>query len=122
MLLACIAGLAGEGGPVTVSRLAKRMRQTMPAISQKISGLEHGGYLVRAALPADRRVSCIALTEKGRKVSDDALRAFLSRIEQALNGLGDAGTEEFLALSRRLTAAMDQVLAETGPPKGGQAG
>lgn len=121
MLLATADDLARGGQVVTVSLLARRMHQSLPGVSQKISGLEQGGFLRRTASPHDRRVSCIELTEKGRAVADEALRTFLRRIERALNELGADETAQFLQLMRQLTAAMDRILAEApgaGPPGG----
>lgn len=112
MTLGAVAGMTRKGRTVTVSLLAHAMHQSLPGISQKVSGLEELGYLRRVPDKSDRRVSCIQLTEAGGQLADKGLRHFLGRVEQALDTLGAEKADTLMALMRELSAAIRDVQAQ----------
>lgn len=94
---------------VTVSMLARALHQSLPGVSQKVSVLEDFGYLKRTGDKADRRVTYVALTPKGKKTAQTSLREFLGRMEQALNSMGAEKTGQMLELMEELTEAIKNV-------------
>ena len=109
MTLGAIDGMSRKGKAVTVSLLARMMHQSMPGISQKISGLEEQGYLRREPDAHDRRVSSIRLTDAGKQLAERGMRDFLGHIERALDVLGPEKADSLLDLMRELSEAMRQV-------------
>ena len=112
-LLGTIAELSRQGdGRVTASLLAKVMRQSMPAISQKVRLLEDAGYIRRQGDKTDRRIVYIELTEIGKDAAKNNVRDFLGRVERALDKLGPEKTDGIIALMGELSDAIEEVQAE----------
>ncbi len=113
--LAVLGAIHGEeartGNPVNVSHLAHMMKQSKPAVSQKIGLLEEEGYLRRVEDKRDRRITYLKLTDKGDDVATRALREYLSRVEQALELLGNEKAAQLLGLMHELSDALDTVRA-----------
>lgn len=110
LLLGSIARFSKRGcKPVTMSYLAKHMRQSAPAISQKVSGMEQAGYLKRTVGKEDRRMAYVELTPKGKKVTENALEEFLGNMQRALDMLGPHRTEELFGALQDLTNAIEKV-------------
>lgn len=61
----CAPAQQNQHKPMTMSELAARMGQSMPAVSQRISKLEAMGYVRRQSDPRDRRTTWIHLTDAG---------------------------------------------------------
>lgn len=109
-MLANIDDLANTNGKkVTVSMLARRLRQSMPGVSQKVSVLEEMGYIQRVGDTADRRVTHIALTPKGQELARVSLREFLGRTERALDLIGEEKTRQILTLMQELADAIESM-------------
>lgn len=114
MLLGTIHRLCNtQSQPVTVSRLAQMMQQSPPGISQKVSFLEHLGYVTRTADEADRRVVYISITPKGIQVAQSGLQHFLSNIQKALDILGTQKTTQLLQLINELRQAIEHMSKES---------
>lgn len=104
-----------EEPPVTVGDLAKALHHSPPSITQKVNSLEENGLLKRTADKSDKRLACVELTDKGRKMAECCLRIFWGRIEAALEKLGKQEAEELVGLLNRLSDAVD----DTAQPPGG---
>ena len=66
----CAPAQQTQHKPMTMSELAARMGQSMPAVSQRISKLEAMGYVRRQSDPRDRRTTWIHLTDAGIEAED----------------------------------------------------
>ena len=66
----CAPAQQAQHKPMTMSELAARMGQSMPAVSQRISKLEAMGYVRRQSDPRDRRTTWIHLTDAGIEAED----------------------------------------------------
>ncbi|MEG2930950.1 MAG: MarR family transcriptional regulator [Ruthenibacterium sp.] len=95
-------------GPVAVGTIAAQLHQSLPAISQKLSALEEQGYITRLADAKDRRVTCVALTEMGREKLDKSRVCFETRLDVALDALGEEKTAQLMSLMQELTAALKE--------------
>ncbi len=96
-----------DGEPVTVSRIADFMKQSRPGVSQKLSLLEQEGLVERVEDKDDRRISHIALTEKGTQLAESAFREFLGRVESALHLMGENKVRDLLELLEDLRVALE---------------
>lgn len=104
--------LAGGHRPLTVSALARAMKQSVPGISQKLSFLEQKGYLKRVEDQNDRRRVYVELTPKGEEIASGALREFLGRVDEALDKLGPEKTRQLIERMRDLSDAMETMAKE----------
>ncbi len=77
-----ILGLVLEHGPLDLSRLAERSMLAPNALSRHVKALEAQAYVVREALPDDRRVSVVSVTAEGR----DAVRRYLRVNDRMMAG------------------------------------
>lgn len=98
--------------PVTLSELAGAMRQSLPALSQRVTALEERGFVERVADPADRRVTGLRLTETGRREMDIAFRRFGGILSQAAERVGKQNMSLLLQLLGELAEALEEA-AET---------
>ncbi len=98
ILLSTLSHMLSKHPKVTVSALAKALHQSVPGISQKVSFLEKEGYISRISDDSDRRVAYLHMTEKGVKVTGDALRFMLGNMQAALNRLGEERAQQLILL------------------------
>lgn len=103
---------------VTISMLAKAMKQSVPGISQKVSELENRGYLKRETTTEDRRVVTVELTPQGKTAAEGAVRDFLAQVDKALGQMGQEKSDQLLGLMSELSGAFENVYEEK---KGGGA-
>lgn len=78
----------GELVPMTLSSLAKTMRQSLPAVSQRITKLEELGYVHRVPDEHDRRTLWIHLTQSGIALLQSTGEEMLGKLERVLQRLG----------------------------------
>lgn len=107
-----------EGGKrqVTVSSLAREVKQSPSAISQKLRVLEKQGYVRRKENPADRRVARIVLTPKGAETAQASLNEFLGRLELALDEIGAENVDTLLRLLELFTTQLNKATKPTDEP------
>ena len=78
----CAPAQQAQHKPMTMSELAARMGQSMPAVSQRISKLEAMGYVRRQTDPKDRRTTWIHLTDAGIEQLEQKVAAHNSLVER----------------------------------------
>lgn len=94
----CFSGTCGHPEvdpyePITLSTLAKIMRQSMPAVSQRITQLEEMGYVQRKQDQNDRRTVWITLTEQGNSLLQDTCHTVFHRIERVMDAIDAQGQD-----------------------------
>jgi DNA-binding MarR family transcriptional regulator len=95
-------------GPLTPSELAAREKIQRPTATRVLARLEEAGLIARAADPADRRSSLVAITEAG-----EALLAFTrERKDLYLAARLDRLSAEELAVLDRAAGILERVLEE----------
>lgn len=73
--------------PMTLSSLAKTMKQSLPAVSQRITKLEELGYVRRVHDEHDRRTLWIHLTQSGTALLQSTGEEMLGKLERVLQRL-----------------------------------
>ena len=61
----------GEGGKVTTSELAAKLKMLPPAVSRSLKGLEEKGYIERSVNKKDRRNTYVELTPEGERITNE---------------------------------------------------
>ena len=84
-------------GPLSLGELAAAERVRPPTMTQIVAGLEEDGYVRRTAGTADRRVTEVRATAKGRRALERARARRLALVRAGLAGLS---TAELEALAR----------------------
>ena len=74
-------------GPQTISQLAAAEQVRLPTVSKLVTELESRGLVVRSTDPADRRVSRVFPTKKGRSLLEEGRKRRLARLVDALGRL-----------------------------------
>jgi DNA-binding MarR family transcriptional regulator len=74
-------------GPQTVTQLAAAEQVRLPTISRLVAELESRELVVRSTDPADRRVSRVFPTRKGRSLLEESRKRRLARLVEALGRL-----------------------------------
>ena len=73
---------------VTQVNLSNHTKISPMAISLALKGLEAKGYVYRKASTIDMRAKCACLTEKGKKLLNDAFLSIFAADERFFNSLG----------------------------------
>ncbi len=95
-------------GPLTPSELAAREKIQRPTATRVLARLEEAGLIARAADPADRRSSLVAVTPAG----DALLAATRERKDLYLAARLDRLSAEELAVLDRAAGILERVLEE----------
>ena len=97
-------------GPVTLGALADHEQVAPPSVSRVVAKIEADGLVTRQPDPADRRVTKVALTPKGRALLGASRRR---KTEWLTTRLEDLGPEP----RARLAEALDILEALTTDPR-----
>lgn len=76
-----------NAAPMTLSTLARAMKQSMPAVSQRITKLEELGYVRRVPDEHDRRTVWIHLTDTGNRLLQSTGCEMLGKLDHVLQRL-----------------------------------
>jgi DNA-binding MarR family transcriptional regulator len=98
-----------EKAPLRLSELARCTRLDSSTISRQVKNLEDLGYLERSGDPQDRRASRLRLTDQGRAVLDEAMRARAALVDSATAAWSVQDRDQLTTLMTRLTESIDRV-------------
>jgi DNA-binding MarR family transcriptional regulator len=104
-------------GDARASKLADRLAVARPTVTAVVDGLVDRGYLLREAVPGDRRSTSIVVTPEGRTRLAAAEHAMSTRLEHLLEAVSDRtafvrGLAEIdAALRSELQQRLDAALA-----------
>jgi DNA-binding MarR family transcriptional regulator len=101
--------LRGEGAPLPILEIADRTVAVVPGITGLIDRLEKSEFVVRKRCAKDRRVTYVALTERGQKTLAE-LDEPLQELHQKL--IGHLPKAELKELIRLLEKARGPISAE----------
>lgn len=97
---------------VTVSSLSRSTRNSMPAVSQILSGMEEKGIVERVPAKADRRKVYIRLTKQGEETVEEVGRTFFRFLDQVAERIGEEDLEELIRLLRKASVALQEIKEE----------
>jgi MarR family 2-MHQ and catechol resistance regulon transcriptional repressor len=96
--------LTTAGGELELRTLRRRLRTSKANATEVVTTLEQRGLVSRRRLVHDRRTAVVALTERGRALTDRLFPEHTRRVEQAFAVL-DESEKRFLAeICRKLAA------------------
>lgn len=99
--------------PLRVSELAKCLELDASTVSRHIRNLEENGYLSRTGDPDDRRATRIGLTDRGRAVLEESMRARVAIIDAATADWSEADLQNLTKLMTRLADSIDRETTES---------
>ena len=111
-----ILGLVLEHGPIDLSRLAVRSQLAPNALSRHVKALEARAFVVREALPDDRRVSVVTATAEGRDAVRRYLRANDTMMAGSLSGWTDDELDALASGLERLVSDLRRPAVPAGSP------
>lgn len=100
-----------EGFDVKPSEISRHLGISSASTTALLDRLERQGSVERVSHPTDRRSILIAPTDRAFDEVADLVDAYESRIEAAVDGLGDGGRRAVVAFLDAVTAASDDVAA-----------
>jgi DNA-binding MarR family transcriptional regulator len=98
----------GEGMSASTSDVANYMGATMPAMSKTIRNLSMKGYVKQVQSQTDRRVTKLALTDKGKKIVDEVFNKKHMALKRALDEFGPEKTKQLIDLLDEFTTIMEE--------------
>lgn len=104
-----LAALRRAGAPYALSagELSRTVLVTTGAITKRVDRLEAGGWVTRSVAEEDSRGRRIALTEAGRRLTDDLMETHLANQRKFLKGLDDGERAALERLLAKLSTDMD---------------
>lgn len=102
-------GILSVYDDLPVSDLAKRLRISKPQATNLVRRLEELGLVKRRASAEDARVSCLRLTDKGRKVLDGNMERMRKGMEEKLSALGKEEKSELARSMRSLVGILEKL-------------
>lgn len=93
---------SSETEGVNISTLSELLEISKSAVSQIINALEDKGFVERITTKNDRRVVYVRLTESGEQCFAKVVEAFLQRMAQVFDKMGEEDTKELLRLLEKL--------------------
>jgi DNA-binding MarR family transcriptional regulator len=100
--------VVGFGGPHTLGELATAEQVTPPTMSRIVAVLEADGLVSRTTDSADRRVSRIAVTPKGRRVLERGRSRRTAKLARRLAALSPADLQTLTTAA----SLLEQILRE----------
>lgn len=97
-----------EKDGLTQKELVERLHIEQPTMANTLARMERDGLVRRAKDSTDARIQRIWLTDKGRAMEGEAIRAALAVNARALAGLSEGEREQFLNLMRRVILALNR--------------
>ena len=97
-----ILELLFRSGELNMSDMARSMNVTTAAMTGIIDRLVRDGYVVRTAVPNDRRIIKIKLTTKGHKIANNVIEQRRHLITRIFGTLSHAEREEYLKILTRI--------------------
>lgn len=104
-----VLGLLCREGSLPMSEIARRQYISKPYMTALVDDLEKEGLAERRPHPTDRRVTDIAVTEKGRHYMRQSLARFHGEMRDRLSGLDDADIETLCRSTADLIAVLRKV-------------
>lgn len=95
-----------ETDGLTQKALVERLTLEQATLANTLARMERDGLIRRTPHPRDARSQQIWLTDRARAIREDALAAAEDQNAHALEPLDRAERAQFLALTRRIIAAM----------------
>lgn len=103
MLLMAIARLSAQKeGSVTVSELAEKVHAQNSAVSRSLRNLEVQGLIERTVNRADRRNTCVTLTEKGKKKQEEIAATMGEFGRSVVSQMSDEDVRRFTACLKEM--------------------
>ena len=97
-----ILELLFRSGELNMSDMARFMNVTTAAMTGIIDRLVRDGYVVRAAVPNDRRIIKIKLTTKGDRIAKNVIEERRHLITRIFGTLSNAERKEYLKILTRI--------------------
>ena len=97
-----ILELLFRSGELNMSDMARSMNVTTAAMTGIIDRLVRDRYVVRTAVPNDRRIIKIKLTTKGHKIANNVIEQRRHLITRIFGTLSHAEREEYLKILTRI--------------------
>ena len=94
--------------PESQQAAAERLQVDRTTMVALLDGLEAKGLVARQADPADRRRNVVALTNKGRRTLEKAVRASDEAEARLLEGLDRSERTQLRSLLARINAGADE--------------
>ncbi|MEW9546783.1 MarR family winged helix-turn-helix transcriptional regulator [Nonomuraea sp. NPDC050783] len=86
------------------------------ALTNRVDHLVERGLVDRGPAPRNRRMTLVALTEKGRRVADDLLERHAAHEARLLSGLSAGDRDALAALLRKLLLSLGDAPAPSCTP------
>ena len=110
MYLRTIYELEEEGVVPLRARIAERLGQSGPTVSQTVARMERDGLIARQAHPSDRRASVVMLTAKAKARFPEAKKRLTENANAAVAGFSDEEKATLMAMLQRVVQNLDEEL------------
>lgn len=97
-------------GSSTMQTLAQHLHQTGGAMTNLVDRLFNAGLVTREAVPQDRRIVQVVLTDEGRARIKELNTLFTNEHKRISEALSDDELEQFIHVLHKLSLGMDSAI------------
>lgn len=100
--------LTDAKGTVVAGDLAKELNVSTARIAALLNKLEKNGYVTRSTSAEDARRTVVEITPKGAALVAELREHILDKTMRLIDQVGKQDLEEFLRISRKIKAALEE--------------
>jgi DNA-binding MarR family transcriptional regulator len=113
-VLMCVKRATSADCPdIKVSEISRMLQVTSPTVTQLLKSLESQELIERHLDPADRRSVGITLTKKGEEITDQAIKAFTTSIQNLVEFLGEEDSNQLAELLLKVSRYYNEKANDT---------
>lgn len=99
---------SGKVMSASTSEVARHIGATMPAVSKMVRNLSMKGYVRQVQSKSDRRITHLALTEKGNRILEREFGKKSRLMQKGFEEFGEEKSDQLLALMEELFGLMEK--------------
>lgn len=97
---------------ITVSELVEKLGSSLPAVSKLLRSIEQKGLIERTVNHSDRRVTNIVLSDEGKKLLDQQIKARDAMMEHIVQEMGEENMRMLLTQMQNLYTILKSEVEE----------
>jgi DNA-binding MarR family transcriptional regulator len=102
----------GRSPALRLTDLADRLMVRPPSVTAAVDRLQRGGLVARDSSPADRRVTRVRLTSRGRRLVEKVHAGHLAHVDRLLGGLSGAEHAQLHRLLHSVSGHLERALKQ----------
>lgn len=100
--------LAFDKDKVTAGELSKQLNVTTARIASILNSLENKEYIKRKEYSLDKRKTLVLITNKGKKLANNAKREIINKIDKVVEEVGYDKLKEYMRIAQEIRNVLNK--------------